>query len=301
MNDLQSQSASRTTRVDIIVPVRDEQDSVARFVTAVASLTCPAAVEWRIIFVEDGSRDRTVDILSELSRCDPRVCYFSTANGFGEGPAVMFGASRSDADAVIMMAADGSHPIDTIPRMIESFQNGCEVVQCTRASFRGRTWSRRTGSWLFGWMYRVLTGYRWEHQDTYYRLASQRFVEEMLKQPRYWRLIRFPLPTDASLCTLRVDMVERDHGASTYGFTRLLGLALDGVLALMTWPRVAAIVAACFALAFVSLRSAWQVPAASAALAGSLMLGRYRWLDRADYLGKLILKESSMRDVRALR
>ena len=99
------------TRIDIVTAVRNEEASIPPFVETVRALPVPADVEFGILFVEDGSNDGTVALLRELSAADPRIRYWSLERGFGQGPAVIYGLERSRAEAVVMMDADGSHPL----------------------------------------------------------------------------------------------------------------------------------------------------------------------------------------------
>lgn len=281
-------------RVDIVVPVRNEERTIARFVAEVRALSL-RDVDWNVLFVEDGSRDETLRVLRELAREDSRLRYYSLSRGYGEGPAVIFGLSRSDADAVIMMGVDGSHPPARIPELIRAFQDGAQVVQCVRRSFAGRPWWRDAGTRLFGVLTRALTGEHFEHQNVYFRLVSRSIADRLLAQPRYWRFLRFPLPDPASgaLRTIEVPMTERSEGASEYTPLRLLGVALDGLLSLASAPRLALLAGTAFAVAV----ALWAAGAAfaSAALAAVAAAAVYRWvrLGRTDYLARFTLREGT--------
>ena len=113
------------------------------------------------------------------------------ANGFGEGPAVMFGLRQSRADAMIMMAVE-SHPPELIPRIVSAFRDGAQVVQCVRDSFTGRARYRDAATALFVPAIRLAGGFDYMQQNAYYRLVSRQFAQRILAAPRYWR---FLIPT----------------------------------------------------------------------------------------------------------
>lgn len=145
-------------RIEVIVPVRNEEQSIPVFLEHVAALRFPNGVDLRVVFVEDSSTDGTRPLLKRLARENPAVGYYTLARGFGQGAAVSFGLSRSTAEAVIMMDVDGSHPIDVLPQMVREFLGGARVVQCVRRTIADRKGYRRFGATLFHSLARALTG-----------------------------------------------------------------------------------------------------------------------------------------------
>lgn len=284
------------TRIDIVVPIRNEAANIPHLVQRIEALNLPPDVRCACVFIEDGSSDESVDVLRNLSREKSNVDYYSMANGFGEGPAMVFGISRSEADAIITMGGDdGSCPVDAIPEMIHLFREGAEVVQCRRKSLTGRAWYRDPSTAAFGLVVRWLTGNRIEDQNTYYRLISRRFAREILEMPRLWRYVRFPLPSrdSGALKTIDVETVERTTGNSTYSIPRLLALACDGLLAYLSWRRLAGILAVCLLGALALGFAGYLGLAGVVALAAAAMLYRFLYLGRTNYLSRLVVVESS--------
>jgi len=283
-----------TTKIDVIVPVRNEAANIAKFIAAVESLPLPADVRVGVVFIEDGSTDDTVAVLRKLSKENPRARYFSMANGFGEGPAITFGVRCSRADAMIMMAVE-SHPPQLIPLMVEAFREGAQVVQCVRDSFADRQRYRDVATALFVPFIRFLTGFDYGQQNVYYRLMSRAFANQVLASPRYQRFLRFPLPDEASgaLRIIHAHMAERESGKSQYSLGRLMGLALDGILACISAPRMVVlnVVLLVIAAALFWLNLS---PLASLFVAGPLFLCyRYFWLRTVDHMQKLVIRECS--------
>jgi dolichol-phosphate mannosyltransferase len=281
------------TRVDIIVPVRNEAENIPKFVVAVESLALPDDIALGILFIEDGSTDSTVAALRHLAKENSHVRYYSMANGFGEGPAVMFGLSRSHADAMIMMEVE-SHPPKLIPLMIRAFQDGAQVVQCVRDSYTGREPYRDIGSAVFAQSVRLLTGLTYSKQNVYYRLMSRAFARRVLASSRYWRLLRFPLPDEASgaLRIIHADMTERTAGTSQYTLRRLLGIAVDGILALISGTRMIGLSMVGAGIAGALVLVHLVIPAVLVMGGVLLLWGRFVWLRRVSYLDKLVIAES---------
>lgn len=226
-------------RVDIIVPVRNEGATLYNLVERISAVAFPQGVEWRILFVEDSSTDDTLSVLRQLARDNARVGFYSLERGYGQAPAILFGVSQADGDAVIMMDSDGSHPTSAFPDMIKAFLDGYDVVQCVRTGLLGRPLYRRFGAAIFQTLAKWLTGVDLVHQNTYFRLVSRRVAKTIADRPRYWLSARFPLSTGIAgrVAYLPVAASDRDVGTSKYGFLRLVRFAADTTLSLIPWQR----------------------------------------------------------------
>jgi len=222
------------------------------------------------------------------------MSYYTVAPGLGQGAAVVFGLSRSTADAMIMMDVDGSHPVEVIPAMIRGFLNGAQVVQCVRRTLTNRKAYRRIGAAAFFFGARVLTGVDTNEQRIYYRLLSAGVTRWLLQQPRYWHYLRFPLPRrpEGALRRIYVDTEERVLGESKYGFRRLVNLAIDGVLSQMPRSRLGMLLVGMGVMAALLVRCAmWPL---SLLVAGAMawLIRRYAGLSRPDFLQRMQVLES---------
>lgn len=281
-------------RIDIIVAVRNEEETIPIFLDELAALSLPDRVSLAVLFVEDSSTDGTRALLREIAARNPAVAYYCLAEGFGQGPAIAFGLSRSTADAMILMDVDGGHPPAIIPALIRGFLEGAEVVQCVRLSARNRAAYRGVGASVFFGVSRLLTGVNLDEQRTYYRLVAAEVAREILHNPRYCHYLRFPLQRGkpGSVRFIEVDMAERVVGESKYGPLRLLKLAVDGTLS-MTSPRRFAILAGLFLLCAVALSFAlgWLVGLFLLGTGGLLVI-RYVRLGRKDLFDRMVVEES---------
>lgn len=277
------------TVVEIIAAVRDEAESLPAFVRDVEALRLPEGVRLRMVFVEDSSRDDTRPLLRRLATANPDVGYYFLARGHGQGPAIVFGLSRSRADAQIMMDADGSHPVSVIPQLVAHFQAGARVVQCVRTSLRERRAWRDLGTAAFQRVSRWLTGVDVRQQNVYFRLVAADVAAELVSRPRLSRYLRIPLPRRpaGALRTVSFEARERQYGRSKYPLPRLLQLAADGTLSLLSPARLAAILGALLAGAAL-LGLADRLRLAGLPLAAALALGgRYAALGTRDVVGRM--------------
>ena len=282
-------------RVDVIVAVRNEEQSIPVFLDKLSALMLPPDVAVSVIFVEDSSTDGTRPLLRRLARENPAVGYCTLARSFGQGPAVMFGLSRSTADAMVMMDADGGHPLEVLPEMIRQYLDGAQVVQCVRRTLANRKAYRDIGAATFQIFARMLTGIDTTEQNIFYRLVSAPVARELLRHPRYWRWLRFPLPRrpEGALRKIYVDSQERTLGESKYGFRRLVNLAIDGILSLIPTTRFVAVLLLMAVAAVLLVRGGvWPLAVAVTAVILWLM-GRYASLQRGGVLRQMQVVESA--------
>ena len=109
---------------------------------------------WEVLFVNDGSRDGTPELLAELSRQEPRVKVLSFSRNFGHQAAITAGLDFAAGDAVAMMDADLQDPPELLPQMLQLYEQGYEVVSAQRISRRGDNWLKRKTATLFYWVMR---------------------------------------------------------------------------------------------------------------------------------------------------
>lgn len=226
-------------RVDIVVAVRNEEESLPGFFVKARALHLPAGFELGYIFIEDGSTDRTREILREKAIEDSRIKYIFLKEGRGQAPAIALGLAHSNADAAIMMDVDGGHPLELIPSMVSGFAEGALAVQALRRKISKRRRYRDLGTLLFNRVYRLLTGVDTEKQNVYYRLVSQELFKELLKNNRWKHFLRINYQgyRGTDIQYVEFDATERVLGLSKYNFRRLLRFALIAVLSSISLAR----------------------------------------------------------------
>ena len=128
-------SASSPT-VAIVIPVFNEESVLPElFARLGALLKAPGECAWRVVFVNDGSRDRSADLIRAQAAGDPRFELVELSRNFGFQSALAAGlASAGDADAVVTMDADLQDPPEVIPELVAAWRSGAEVVRAVRRS-----------------------------------------------------------------------------------------------------------------------------------------------------------------------
>ena len=148
------------TKYSLVVPAYNEEKSLNLFYDAVTKIMDGLQEEYEMIFVNDGSSDRTQEILVELAAKDKRVkaCRFS--RNFGQQPALLCGFENASGQAVIVMDADLQDPPEVALQMIEKWKEGYEIVHGKRRKRKGETaFKKQTAKQLLWFMiFRAING-----------------------------------------------------------------------------------------------------------------------------------------------
>jgi glycosyltransferase involved in cell wall biosynthesis len=285
--------------IDLVVAVRNEEESLPLFVGDVRRLKLPDGIHLGFVFVEDGSTDATVATLRELAKADPSVKYICLKKGYGQGPAVAYGISHSAAEAVITMDVDGGHPVDLIPEMIERYIRGASVVQATRKSLANRSGYRKLGTWFFNCVFVLITGVDTRKQNVFYRLLPTPLAQKLVSDPRikHFLRIRYSTLPGVTVDFVEFNATERITGHSKYDFRRLCLFAINGVFSCIASSRFIVLVGIGLLLAVVLLGMGfWWV--ALTLLAITAWACRKMWvMTRNDIFDSIEVIESSI-DVR---
>lgn len=143
--------------ISVVVPVHDEERSVALLYDELRSALEPLNADWEAIFVDDGSTDGTFAALERLHDADPRVHAVRLKRNFGQHPAMHAGIVRARGEVVVTMDGDLQNPPEDIPKLVEAVDAGWDVASGRRA-VREDTWGRTLPSRLINGMLRRFTG-----------------------------------------------------------------------------------------------------------------------------------------------
>jgi dolichol-phosphate mannosyltransferase len=139
--------------ISVVVPIFNEEEIVTAFHAAVAASLGSIGEEWEVVYVNDGSRDSSLDLLRGLQIEDPHVVVVDLSRNWGHMGAISAGLQTARGDAIVLMDGDFQDPPEVIPELVESWRGGAQVVAAVR---RSRQESRKLLAFLFPLFYRVL-------------------------------------------------------------------------------------------------------------------------------------------------
>lgn len=225
-------------RVSIVVPVYNEFANVQPLYQRLLLVLEPLAGSFEIIFINDGSRDRSLEAMNKLAEADSRVRILDFSRNFGKEMATTAGVNAALGDAVIMIDSDLQHPPELIPEFIAKWDAGAEVVIGVRQ--RGGVTDRLT-SCLFYKLMRLVSDTDLVPSSTDFRLIDRVVADEFNRLTERRRITRGLidwLGFDRDYIEFAV--AERVAGTPTYGFSKRVRLAFNSIVSLSLLPlRVA--------------------------------------------------------------
>ncbi|MEW6211934.1 MAG: glycosyltransferase family 2 protein [Acidobacteriota bacterium] len=220
-------SSSRS--VSVVIPLLDERPTLEELHSRLSSVLMEAADQYEIIFVDDGSRDGSIDVIKKLRAIDPAVRYIRFRRNFGKSAALAAGFRAARFSIVATMDADLQDLPEQLPLLIRELEN-CDLVSGWRVH-RNDTFSRRLASRIYNSTTSLMTGVRLHDINCGMKCYRREVLDEVMIYGERHRYI----PVLASyrgfrLGEVKIEHAERRHGRSRYGIERVAG----GTFSLMT-------------------------------------------------------------------
>ncbi len=227
----------------VIIPIYNEEENIPELYSrlcgvmeALSSKEGYHSDSFEILMVDDGSSDRSWQLIRELHQKDPRVKGISFSRNFGHHIAITAGIDYASGDAVILMDGDLQDPPEEIPRLYEKFREGYDLVYGIRRE-RKDTQFKKITSFLFWWILRRFSGVEMPRNQTMLRILSWRMASALRDMREYARFVHGMMAwTGFNVTTLEVEHFERTRGKSKYNIPRLFKLAFHAVTSFSTVP-----------------------------------------------------------------
>ncbi|TMQ33854.1 MAG: glycosyltransferase family 2 protein [Planctomycetota bacterium] len=270
-------------RLSVVCPAYEEEEVLPHFHRELCSVLAQleATYDVEILYVDDGSCDGTLEVIRQLAQGDKRVRYLSLSRNFGHQAALTAGLEHAQGDVVITMDTDLQHPPALVPRLLQKWQQGFDIVLTIRKEDPHLGFAKR---WTSRWFYRIMhllgdTDIRLAAAD--YRLMSDRAVNALLRLRETHRFLRGMVQwLGFTVAEVPFDPAPRKAGTSKYTLQRMFNLALDGLFSFSKLPlRVAPVLGGlCMLLAMLLgagllVRAIWpggEGPSSAAVLLTSL-------------------------------
>lgn len=223
-------------RIDVILPLYNEEDNLPLLRERLMASLEKAGVNWRVIYVNDGSRDRTESLAREHNSQDPRFTLVNLSRNFGLQGALAAGLDFADADAVIVADGDLQDPPELIPEMVAKWQAGAQVVIARRKS-RRETGPRRWAFEAFHLLFNYLSDYPIPTQTGNFCLLDRqaaRHLRALSERHRFFPGLRAWIGFRQEF--IHYDRMERHDGTPQQTFPRLISLAMDAIFSFSYKP-----------------------------------------------------------------
>ncbi|WP_162095996.1 glycosyltransferase family 2 protein [Pseudomonas chlororaphis] len=224
-------------KISLIVPVFNEEQAIGLFYQAVRRELRFEQGEVEIVFINDGSSDRTAEEVKALAQVDEQVLLINFSRNFGKEPALFAGLEHATGDAVIPLDVDLQDPISVIPRLIEEWQKGADVVLAKRRGRAADSYLRRCSAALFYHLLNRIAYTRIEENVGDFRLMDRKVVDVIRTLPEHQLFMKGVLSwAGFTTVVVEYERAERVAGNSKFNGWKLWNLALEGITSFSTVP-----------------------------------------------------------------
>lgn len=224
--------------ISIVVPVYNEEEVLAELHRRVSQAMDKTGEQWELILVDDGSIDRSAEVIQSLNHLDARVKGITFSRNFGFQEAVTAGLTHARGDAVVLSDADLQDPPETIPEMLSKWREGNDVVYGIRAQRVGETWFKKITAMVFYRTIHRITSVNIPLDTGDFRLMDRRVVDSILKMPERNRFLRGMVPwVGYKQIGVIYEREARYAGESKFRSVRqMLPFALDAITSFSYFP-----------------------------------------------------------------
>lgn len=293
--------------VTFLVPCYNEEGNLRALNERLKNITGTEALNayyFELLFVDDGSSDRTLDVIKELNKENDNIHYISFSRNFGHQNAIKAGIDKIKADALIMMDADLQHPPELIEEMIKQWEKGYDVVNTIRLDSKSQGWWKRKTSKLFYKLINLFSHVRIDTGAADFRLLDRKVVEVLQGWNEQNLFYRGIIPwLGFKQCKLKYSPDTRHHGETKYTYSKMMSFAIDGVTSFSIKPlrlsifigiffSFVSLLIACYAI-YINLFTDRAVPGWTSVMVSIVFLGGLQLLMIGiigEYLGKLFIE-----------
>ena len=254
------QEISGQTRVSVAVPVYNEEAVIPHLLQRITAVldNLPGGPH-ELLLVDDGSSDRTLELLVDAAKQDSRVVVVGLSRNFGHQTALEAGLDHVSGDAVILMDGDLQDPPEAIPTLLEWHRKGYDVVYVQRIN-RKESWLLRFCYYFFYRLLAALSPIKLPVDSGDFGLMSRRVVDEIRKMPEHHRYLRgLRKWVGFQQIGIPIERSARHAGRTKYSLLKLLKLASDGIFAFSIVPLRAAAILGIVAIGLSTLFSLYSL------------------------------------------
>lgn len=225
-------------KISILIPAYNEEAVLDKLFVRLANLANEVkSHDFEFLFVNDGSKDKTLDIIKGYAAQDPRVSYLNFSRNFGKEIAMIAGLDHVTGDATVIIDADLQDPPELIPKMITEWEKGYDDVYAKRRSRDGETWLKQATSRWYYQLLQKLSDVPIQKDTGDFRLLDRRVVEALKQFRESQRNTKAMFSwVGFNKKELLYDRDPRAAGETHWNYLKLINLAVDGLTSFTVAP-----------------------------------------------------------------
>jgi len=238
------------SKISVIVPCYNEEETIEAFYEAITGLWNElTAYELEVIFIDDGSKDRTYEMIRSIVNKDERFRFSSFSRNFGKESAIFCGLKQATGDAVVVIDADLQHPVATIPDMIKKWEEGYDIVEGIKST-RGK--ESKSHSFCAGLFYKIMSkmiGFDMDNTSDY-KMMDRKVVDtlnSLNEKNTFFRALSFWVGYKST--SVEYEVQDRVAGTTKWNGRSLIKYAIYNItsftyapLHFITWAGVAVLI-----------------------------------------------------------
>jgi len=225
-------------KISILIPAYNEQEVLEQLYHRLGKLANDnKSYEFEFLFVNDGSRDQTMQIIKDYAEADDRIAYVDLSRNFGKEIAMLAGLDHVTGDATVIIDADLQDPPELIPKMVKFWEEGYDDVYAKRNSREGETWLKKITSKTYYQLLQKATSIEIQKDTGDFRLLDRRCVEalkQIRESQRYTKGMFSWIGYKKKEITY--DRDPRAAGQTKWNYPKLINFAIDGLTSFTTAP-----------------------------------------------------------------
>lgn len=233
--------------LSVVVSCYNEELALDRFYEETASILNKLSWKYELIFVNDGSQDQTLSVLTRLSQSDERVKVISFSRNFGHEAAMIAGLDYSQGDGIVCMDADLQHPPEYLPEIVKKLEEGFDVINMVRTRNESAGWFKNIASSAFYRLINVLSDVKFEPNASDFFAVSGK-AAKVLKD-NYREKVRFLRGYVQNIgyprTTIEYEARTRVAGESKYSIKKLIAFSVNTIMCFSNLPLKLGIYAGC--------------------------------------------------------
>ena len=224
-------------KYSIIIPVFNEEENIQKLYYRLQSVVSQLSADYELLFINDGSKDKTLDLVKALAASDPKVKYINLSRNFGHQIAVSAGLDACDAQRIVIIDADLQDPPELVLEMDRKMNEGFHVVFARRRKRKGESVAKLLTARLFYRLLAKIASVEIPLDTGDFRIMDKKVVDVLKAMPEQNKFLRGQISWIGFKQTfVEYDRSERQGGKTGYTYGKMFRFALDGITSFSDAP-----------------------------------------------------------------
>lgn len=223
--------------LSVIIPIYNEEMNLVPMNNRIIAALSPLAIQYEIVYVNDGSKDNSLPIIMGLSDENASVKYIDFSRNFGHQIAISAGLEHAAGERIVIMDGDGQDPPELIPSLLKKAQEGYEVVYAKRKKRKGESFLKKLTAKLFYRFLANITQIEIPLDTGDFRMIHRKVQKVLLNMPEQHKYLRGQIAWIGFNSTfVEYDREERMGGNTKFTYGKMMRFATDGISGFSNWP-----------------------------------------------------------------